>query len=320
LDELTLGDHPPVLSIVIVNWNTKKLLHDCLESIILNPPQRTHKIIVVDNGSTDGSGEMVQRNFGDVLLISNERNLGFAAANNQGISAQESRYVHLLNSDTIVLPGSLDGLITSLESSPAVGIVGNRLRNPDGTLQPSVFRFPTVMSALLLGFGIRRVKLGDRVRYTQTNVGGAEFDYGVRQEVDYMRGASLIIRRSVLDAIGLLDERFFMYGEEADLCYRAWQAGWKVMYDPEAEIIHLGGGSSRKAIPETIARRTIAVWQFIRKHHGPLAGFAFRTLAIARSLFSVCVQYVKFLFTGDSTWRGSWYKLRALLVGGVSEG
>jgi GT2 family glycosyltransferase len=318
VDELTPGDQPPVLSIVIVNWNTKGLLRDCLESIVLNPPQCACKVVVVDNGSTDGSGEMVQRDFSDVLLISNERNLGFAEANNQGIRAQKSRYVHLLNSDTIVLPGALDGLVRSLESSPAVGIVGNRLRNPDGTLQPSVFRFPTVTSALLLGFGIRRVKLGDRVRHTQTNVGEEEFDYGVRQEVDYMRGASLIIRRSVLDEIGLLDERFFMYGEEADLCYRAWQAGWKVVYDPEAEIIHLGGGSSRKAVPETVARRTVAVWQFIRKHHGPLAGFAFRALAIARSLFSVCVQYVKSLLRGDSDWRGSWYKLRALLRGGIS--
>lgn len=320
MDELTLGDHPPVLSIVIVNWNTKKLLHDCLESIILNPPQCAYKIIVVDNGSTDGSGELVQRDFSDVLLISNEHNLGFAAANNQGIRVHESQYVHLLNSDTIVLPGALDGLIASLESSPAVGIVGNRLRNPDGTLQPSVFRFPTVTSALLLGFGIRRIKLGDHVRHTQTNVGEAEFDYSIRQEVNYMRGASLIIRRSVLDEIGLLDERFFMYGEEADLCYRAWQAGWKVVYDPEAEIIHLGGGSSRKAVPETVARRTIAVWQFIRKHHGPLAGLAFRVLAIARALFSVCVQCVRFLLGRDSDWRGSWYKLRALFAGGVPEG
>ncbi len=234
----------PDLSICIVAWNVRESLSDCLHSIRRARPEIDCEILVVDNASSDGTAAMVGEDFPEAALIPNDRNRGFAAAGNQAIRASRGRYLLLLNPDTLVPAGSLEEMVRFLDRRPDAGGAGPRLRNPDGSLQPSVRAFPAAASA----FGQFTI-LGDlglfrraRAHYLQS-----AFDYGRPAIVEQPMGAALFLRREALDEVGLLDEGFFLYFEEVDLCRRLSRAGRPLWYNPAAEIVHRGGESTRQA-------------------------------------------------------------------------
>jgi len=232
------------LSICIVAWNVREVLEDCLRSIRRAGPEVDHEILVVDNASGDGTAEMVETGFSEVTLIRNTRNRGFAAAANQALEAGRGRYLLLLNPDTLVPPSSLEEMVGFLDGRPAAGGAGPKLLNPDGSLQPSVRSFPTAAAAFgqftILG------KLG-LFRRSRAAYLGRGFDYGRPAIVDQPMGAALFLRREALDEVGLLDERFFLYFEEVDLCRRLTRVGRPLWFNPAAEITHRGGESTAQA-------------------------------------------------------------------------
>jgi GT2 family glycosyltransferase/O-antigen ligase len=231
------------LSIIIVSWNVRALLEKCLASIFLYAPQYAYDIIVVDNASHDASADMIAQKFPQVNCIRNTENKGFSKANNQGIAIARGEYVFLLNPDTEGVQGSLEKLISCMEQNSKIGICAPKLLNADGTLQPSIRRFPTPFSQLLLLFKLRHLKRQPQAIQNYLN---EDFDYEKAQEVEQPQGAALLIRKSVLDAVGMLDENFWIWFEEVDFCRRTVDAGYKIWYAPESTIIHHGGMSFRQ--------------------------------------------------------------------------
>jgi GT2 family glycosyltransferase len=229
------------LSIVIVSYNTRDILRECLRSVV----ERTDvpfEVIVVDNASRDGSARMVREEFPEVRLISNSRNEGYSCANNQGFRVSRGRYILLLNSDTIVLPGTLRSLVEFLEDHPDVGIAGCRLERPNGDLDLACRRsFPTPMVSLCRFLTLSRVFPSSRrlARYNLTYL-----DPAGSYEVDSIVGAFMLVRREVIEQMGGLDESYFMYGEDLDWCYRARQQDWRVWYVGSERVIHYKGASS----------------------------------------------------------------------------
>jgi len=218
------------LSIIIVNWNTRELLKQCLASI-----DYPAEIIVVDNGSTDGSREMISDQWLMVKLIANNKNLGFAKANNQGIKIAKGEFILLLNSDTKIKSNSLKKLITFAKRKKDWGVVGPRLLNQDGSIQFSCFHFPSIKGAF------EQFWLGKIGAFEKFAPKGKK-----ETEVEAVAGAAFLIPRKVIARVGLLDERYFFYFEDLDYCRRVKKAGLKVYYLPEAEIIHFHGSSAQK--------------------------------------------------------------------------
>jgi GT2 family glycosyltransferase len=235
------------LSIVIVNWNGKPVLEDCLTSIYNNRLAFSFEIIVVDNDSRDDSVVMIQTQFPEVRIVRNAQNLGFAAGNNRGFAVARGRYVLLLNNDTIVLPGALDDSVRFMDDHADIGTLGCRIEFPDRRFQTSCYRFndPLVL------FMIRLLPLG-AIAHERLNYGR----YWARQfseptDVDTVAGCFMMVRREVLDGVGMLDEDFFMYGEDEEWCSRIRAGGWRIVYFPLATIIHIhrfSSGQSRRVL------------------------------------------------------------------------
>lgn len=268
------------LSIVIVNWNTSEILADCLESLNVDTlADLKVEIIVVDNGSSDGSAEMVETRFREVTLIRNRANRGFAAANNQGIEVAQGTYVLLLNSDTVVLDSVLPDSVKYMEEHQRVGCMGCRVLNADGTMQPTCFRFPSLVYLMLYASGLLRVPWPRCLGYHLMR----DWNRDSERDVEVVTGCFLLIRRATLAEVGVLDESFFFYGEETDLQVRVREAGWKVRFAPVGEIVHLGGASTER-ISETRQRLLDdALIRLNRKHVGVFAGVCARmTLAMRR--------------------------------------
>ncbi len=253
---------PIRVDIVIVSFNTARLLADCLCSIPRGAEGLDYQIIVVDNASTDGTAEMLAREFPGVRLIQNSSNRGFGAANNQGIHASSGRYVVLLNGDTLVPPGALARLVDFMEARPRVGASGPRLARPDGRAQPFAFGGdPTPSYLFARGWArlLRRRSLHD-------------WETRQAQPVDWVSGACLIARSEALEQIGGFDERYFMYFEDNDLCLRLRRAGWQVWYDPDVTITHLGGASVKGVSVTRWYHASLRY--FYGKHYAPLARVA----------------------------------------------
>ena len=236
------------LSIIIVSFNTKKLILDCLESIFATTGDLNLEVIVVDNDSVDDSPVAIKDNFPQVKLITNTTNTGFAKANNQGIKVSSGDYIMLLNSDTIVKPNALEILIDYLDSHPQVGIAAPQLLNPDGSIQPNGGYLPRLSNIIAWMLFI------DDLPFIRPWFWSYQLRYlpGFRRTraMGWLQGAALVLRRHTLEEIGLLDENIFMYAEDVEICYRARKSGWQVMLLPQAQIIHKGfqSGSSEKAI------------------------------------------------------------------------
>ncbi len=232
------------LSIIIVSYNTKKLLADCINSIESSLNKLEYEIIVVDNCSVDGSVDLLKSQFQKVKLIENNYNAGFAKANNQGLQMCSGDYILLLNSDTLVLGEALNTLVQFMDMHTETAICGPRLLNSDMTLQlPCRRGFPRLINSISHFSGLSRLFPKSRVfgSYLMTYM-----DSSIDHEVDAVSGACLLVRRDVLSTIGgLLDEAFFMHFEDIDLCFRAKKSGYEVYYVHNAEVVHLKGQSSR---------------------------------------------------------------------------
>lgn len=229
----------PDLTVIIVSWNVRELLERCLSSV-LSQSNVELEIIVVDNASRDGTVAMVRQQFPKVALIANDFNAGFAKANNQAYHIARGRNILLLNPDTVVPDGVLQQTAEYLDRNPKVGVLGCRVTNPDGTLQPSVNRFPTLSSQalVLLKLHVLAPWLPAIKQYN-----AVDFDYNAEADVDQVLGAFFGIRRQCMEELGSLDESFFVWFEEVDFCKRAHERGWKVRYTPQFSIIHHGGQS-----------------------------------------------------------------------------
>lgn len=263
----------PDISVVIVSFNTRELLKQCIEALLPETAGLTAEIIVVDNASRDGSADMVESVFPQVCLVRAGVNLGFAAANNVGFRRARGRYVVLLNSDAFVGWDALRTGVQRMDRSPEVAMAGAKLLSRDGSLQPSARMFPTLANDFLTLSGLAARYPGSRLfgRFDRTWA-----DPGQPAAVDWVPGAFAIVRRSVLDEIGHFDERFFLYYEEVDLCRRIREAGHEIWYWPDMEVIHLGGESS-KTVRNTLLSTSgsqLVLWRmrsallYYRKHHG----------------------------------------------------
>jgi len=270
------------LSIVIVNWNTRDVLSQCLESIYGALPEQEIRVFVVDNASSDGSSDMVRERFPQVYLVENSQNVGFARANNQAIRNSHGRYVLLLNSDTIVKPGALDALVDFMDTHPQAGASGARLLNPDGSLQYSCSPAPSLAGEFKRLFHLPGVRPDG---YYSMH----EWDQSQARQVDVILGACLMLRRQALDQIGLLDEDYFIYSEEVDLCHRIKSAGWKLYWVPQAQVMHLGGQSTRQVSEAMFLRLYQAKLIYFRKHHGRWQAFLYKLIIMAAALFRLCL-------------------------------
>jgi GT2 family glycosyltransferase len=265
------------LSVIVVSWNTCALLADCLASVYTHPPDFEFDVWVVDNASQDDSVAMVRRRFPQVRLIENETNGGFAQANNQAIGSSSGRYILLLNPDTVVKPGALQALVAFMESTPMAGAAGSRLLNPDGTLQPSCHPMPTLPRELWRLFYLD-------VLYPYGRYHMDQWDIQTPRQVDVLQGASLLLRREVLDKIGYLDETYFMYSEEVDLCYRLQKAGWQLYWVPQSQVIHYGGQSTQQVAADMFIQLYRGKLLYFRKHYGEAGAIIYKLILAMASL------------------------------------
>jgi len=253
------------VSIIIVNWNTREILRDCLESVYEQAGDVEFEVIVVDNASTDGSVEMIKRDFEHVVPIENPHNNGFAAANNQGIAVAKGRYVLLLNSDTVVLDGAIAKTVRFADANPQAGVIGCRVLNPDRTLQLTCFMFPSILNMFLSSTYLYKL-------FPKSRFFGRErmtwWDSSDVRQVDVVKGCFMLVRREAIEQAGVMDERFFMYAEETDWCYRFRKDGWEVMFTPVGEIIHLSKGSSRQVESKMRLQLSGSILLFFRIHRG----------------------------------------------------
>jgi GT2 family glycosyltransferase len=270
------------LSVVIVNWNTRELLRDCLTSLVAASGGIAVEVLVVDNASSDGSGAMVQAMFPTVCLIESPRNIGFAAGNNLALRQVSGRHVLLLNSDTLVRGDVLRNAVVWLDGHPEAGVMGPLVKNADGSLQPSCSSFPSLRNLMLQLLGVTRIARFDRYRLTG-------WDRSAARRVDVVSGAAMFVRRAAMEEVGLLDEAFFFYGEETDWCHRFARAGWQVVFVPLPAVTHFGGGSVRALNHRRDVLLTEGTTRLHRKHGGIAAGLAcFAILAAhnaSRALF-----------------------------------
>jgi N-acetylglucosaminyl-diphospho-decaprenol L-rhamnosyltransferase len=266
-----------------VTFNALPWVERCLESV------RGHETIVVDHGSTDGTVGVVRERFPHVRLLEQE-NKGLGAGSNAGMRVASGDYFLLLNSDAWAVGDALAALEAFADSHPEAAVVGPRLLNPDGSLQPSVRGFPTLWRLATEYFFLR--KLAPRSRAFNAFY-GARFRHDQVREAEFLMGACLLVRRQAADTVGLFDEDFFMFSEETDWCYRFRQAGWKVLFYPGAEFVHVGGATTTQNWGPMYREQLRGHLRFLAKHRGP------REAERARRLLLTSLRLRSLLFHGD---------------------
>jgi GT2 family glycosyltransferase len=292
----------PDLSIIIVNWNTREMTRECLQSVrdSLGLPGSAGlraQVILVDNASADGSADMVDAGFPEITLIRNAENRGFAAANNQGFEVATGRHILLLNSDTFVHGDGLAICVRYLDSHPRCGAAAIKALNADGTTQMTCHQFPSLLNQFLMASGLWKLKRPKFFgRYHMT-----DWARDTEREVEVISGCWLMLRREVLDQVGALDEDFFFFGEETDWCRRMRDAGWILMFTPEATFTHYGSVSAKKLNYKRDVMLAGSKVRLHRKYGGQPAALAAWALA---GLFNSS--------------RAVFWTLRALLGGGQS--
>ena len=262
------------MDIIIVSWNVRGALKECLQSIKKNAPAAT--VVVVDNASSDGTVEMLKREFPDVRCVFNIANVGFARACNQGAKLCVGDLILFLNPDAVLCPGSIETFESFFALQPYVGIAGPKIINDDGTIQPSVRRFPVLRAYLWELLKLERVLPSPFVRRNQY----AAFRYDTLRSVDQVMGAALAIRRTLFEELRGFDERFFIWFEEVDLCYRAKALGWLIFFVPNARIIHQRAASFQQ-------RST--VWRYLRFGQSGATYFYVRHRYLSASLIALVV-------------------------------
>jgi GT2 family glycosyltransferase len=272
-ESVTLPTTQPEVSIIIVSFNTREILRQCLDSVLADSHGITTEILVVDNASNDGSPEMIEQHFPEITLIRSPINLGFGEGNNVALRQARGRYIVLLNSDAFFVPGALPRAIHHMDANPTVGLGGCRLIGRDGVSQPSSRSFHTILGDAIVLTGLAH-------KFPKSRFFGS-FDRTWADEkqpacVDWVPGAFTILRPDALQKVGHFDPAFFLYYEEVDLCRRMKQAGYHVWYWPDIEVIHIGGESSRqlKTLEFSSRAAQVVLWRmrstllYYRKHHG----------------------------------------------------
>ncbi|MDM7998332.1 MAG: glycosyltransferase family 2 protein [Acidobacteriota bacterium] len=281
------------ISAIIVSWNTKKLTMDCIRSLESSGGRLSIEIIVVDNASSDGSPDAIAAEFPNIVLIRNNRNLGFASANNIGIRRSTGAYICLINSDVLVPENCLPNMIEHMEQNRNIGVLGPLMRLADGSIGDSCMRFPSVSNwfcrALALDTIFKRWRVFGGFLMT-------DFRYDRTHDVDVLTGWFWMVRREALQKTGLLDERFFMYGEDIEWCKRFRDAGWRVVFFPEAEAVHYCGKSSAKAPTRFYVEMQRANMQYFAKYHSRAARFGFWVASVLHELVRIAGFALVYLF------------------------
>jgi len=254
------------LTITICSWNTIEDTRACLASLERSREEGDFEVIVVDNASSDGSAQMVRDEFPWVRLLEPGENLGFTGGHNLALAQKRGRHSALLNSDTVVHPGAIATIIAFMREHPESGVVGPKLLNPDGSLQYSCRRFPNPVAAAFRNTWLGRLFPQNRA---VTDYLMTDWDHASVRDVDWVSGAALFMREEVYSKIGGLDPHFFMYCEDVDICQRAWNAGWKVTYLPDAVITHAIGRSTDKVANKMIVRFHKSMFRYYAKHIAP---------------------------------------------------
>ncbi|MBI2415087.1 MAG: glycosyltransferase family 2 protein [Candidatus Kerfeldbacteria bacterium] len=276
------------LSIIIASWNVKQHLYDCLQSIYHYTAGIQFEVIVVDNASSDGSATMVAEQFPQVRLVCNAVNRGFGAANNQGIAIATGQHILFLNDDTAITDNIFPTVMARFKNiaDQSIGLIGCSLRNPDGTIQASVRRFPTVWDQSIILLKLHHFVPALLNRYIMTT-----FNYQSEQTVDQVMGAFMLVPKLVLERVGIFDEHFFNWFEEVDLQRRIQQAGWQVLYTPVAHCIHVRGASFkqwRRPQAQTVFNQSMRY--YFGKHHSKLAQYYLTSLQPISMLLSYVAQ------------------------------
>jgi GT2 family glycosyltransferase len=262
----------PSVSVIIVVWNAKKYVIECLESLREHCRNSYDEVIVVDNASSDGTPELIAEMFPEFVLIRNSENLGFAKANNIGLARSSGDYLCLVNSDVKFTSDCISPMVNHMLEHSGIGILGPKMLSPDGVVWRSTMRYPTVWNQLCRALGLD-------VAFKKSRLFGgllmSDFDHRSTAPVEVLNGWFVLVRRTALDRVGPLDPRFFMYGEDVDWCYRFRQAGEDVVFFAGAEAIHYGGASSANAPVHFYLEMCRANWQYWQKHNGRLSQIAF---------------------------------------------
>ncbi len=251
------------LSVIIVSYNSISYLKSCLDSILAASPELDYEVIVVDNHSTDGSARLVEEKYPSVRLIKNERNEGFSKATNTAIKCSSFAYLLLLNSDCEVFGNSLEKMVDFASSGEKIAIVGPKILNSDGSLQLSCRKFPSFFTA-----AAHLIMSSVNPNNTfSNNYKMAKIDRSKPFAVDWVSGSCMLIKRKALADTGLLDENYFMYVEDTDLCYRMWQKGWQVYYFPYAQVMHHVGKSTNDGQTRACIRMQKSVLYYFLKYN-----------------------------------------------------
>lgn len=287
-------DAPPTtgLSVIVLSWNTAELTLACLAALARNPFAGQHETIVVDNASEDGSAERIAAAYPEVRLIRNPENLGYAIGNNIGLREARGRHLLLLNSDTEVGPGALDRLVAFLEENPGAGAVTCRLENPNGTLQTSCMRFPTLKTALTFDTPLALVPFG---RHHLDHYFMRDFDHLHAREVDQIPGTCLCLPRRVAQRVGLMDEILWLFFNDVDFCRRIWSAGYTIHFLPEVAILHHFGASTAKRVDFAVVWHLNRV-AYYRRHFGRWSVLLTKPVAVYVALR----QMWRFTFLGQA--------------------
>lgn len=295
------------LSIIIVNWNTKDLLIQCLKSLVRVSDRFEMEVFVVDNGSMDGSVEAVRVGFPEAIVIQNSTNLGFAQANNQALRLAKGKYILLLNPDTQVKEGAIETLKVFMDNHPKAGAVGAQLLNSDGSKQNSIANFPSLATELL-NKSLLRWLFPDRFP-------GKERDYNEPIEVESVIGACMMVRREAIEQVGLLDEDYFLFLEETDWCYRMKKAGWKVYHVPQADVYHFQGKSAEKDKKRAKVEYYRSRYQFFKKNRGVGQWFVLLTGLVIKLGVEFLLIAVACILTGFTVkkWRSKFFNYAYLL-------
>lgn len=282
------GVNPVDLSIIIVNWNSLTVLKSCLESLTAAVDGFCTEVWVVDNASADGSADYVRSAHPEVKLLANSKNLGFASANNQAAQMANGRYLLLLNPDTLAPPGSLAKLLRYADQNPQIGILGPELENADGSHQRSCWcSFPGLKMAFEDAFYLWKLPWLPITRSVECH----EADLRQPLDVAHLLGACILVRRETWQGAGPMDEGYFMYLEETDLCWKARQGGWRVVYYPETSIVHFGQHSSRQVPERNLIHLYRSYVRFYRLHYSQQKGgmLLLKTIIACASLLRIAM-------------------------------
>jgi GT2 family glycosyltransferase len=291
-----------LVSVIVVSWNTRNVLRLCLQSVRKNLCGLHFNCIVIDNASRDGSSQLVREEFPDMRLVENTQNVGFAAANNQGMKLCNSKYYLLLNPDTILLDGVVSSVVEFADARPHVAVVGCQVLEADQRIQQTGFSFPTPWNLFLIHSGLSRLFPRSRL-FGRPQIGW--WDRTTEREVEVVSGMFMLVRKAAADQVGLMDPDYFVYAEEADWCFRFWRAGWKCVFAPVGQIIHLDGGG--KSTSQVSARMFVqlqkSVMLFQRKNLGRTAWLAAKAIYSVSNAVRALAWGGLGLLRGDATLR-----------------